>query len=510
MGLPEAPESKDGEIATTILKSDETLENGFCANVRLDPDGQPLFPIPTSDEMDPLNWSAFRKYICIGIVVYSYFMLTYFTTAPIPSFAFLEEQLNITYSQVSWTFAIPCLGLAVGPLLVGALADTYGRRPVLIVSTALAVVASGCTSIKTINFGGYMVARFFQGVGAGPSANIGLVIINDVSWQHERGKRVGIWTIAANCGTVIGGVIGGLLATSGEWVAYHVTILFAVLFLTQCFFLPETLYPREAVILSESGQLQSRPLDIPKTLQLGYLNVKKVPGVPHPKPWMTTVQFIRLFNYPTIVISVMSYCFFQYWWVTSVTSLVPDAYATDAPNIQGAKLVGLLVGLLAAEVLCSGALSDKIMVILTRKNNGKRVPEMRLYLGFPAAIISSIGLVLWGLSVDGNWHWMTGQVAFFLYALGLQMGNTILSAYIVDNYPEYANEVITFYSVIINMSAFINPWFIFYWIEASGYTWTFAAQCIICTFGVIPAYMILQRFGPRLRKPMYIKHLEGF
>ncbi|TVY91959.1 putative transporter [Lachnellula willkommii] len=510
MGLPVARESKDGEIATAVSKSDNIVENGICANVRLDPDGQPLFPIPTSDEMDPLNWSTFRKYICIGIVVYSYFMLTYFTTAPIPSFAFLEEQLDITYSQVSWTFAIPCLGLAVGPLLVGALADTYGRRPVLIVSTALAVVASGCTSIKTINFGGYMVARFFQGVGAGPSANIGLVIINDVSWQHERGKRVGIWAIAANCGTVIGGVIGGLLATSGEWVAYHVTILFAVLFLTQCFFLPETLYPREAVILSESGQLQSLPVDIPRTLQLGYLSVKKVPGVPHPKPWMTAVQFLRLFNYPTIVISVMSYCFFQYWWVTSVTTLVPDAYATDAPNIQGAKLLGLLIGLLAAEVLCSGALSDKIMVILTRRNNGKRVPEMRLYLGFPAAVISSIGLVLWGLSVDGNWHWMTGQVAFFLYALGLQMGNTILSAYIVDNYPEYANEVITFYSVVINMSAFINPWFIFYWIEASGYTWTFAAQCIICTFGVIPAYMILQGFGPRLRKPMYIKRLEGF
>jgi hypothetical protein len=36
-------------------------------------------------------------------------------------------------------------------------------------------------------------------------------------------------------------------------------------------------------------------------------------------------------------------------------------------------------------------------------------------------------------------------------ALGLQTGNTVLSSYIVDNYPDYANEVITFYSVIINV-----------------------------------------------------------
>lgn len=32
------------------------------------------------------------------------------------------------------------------------------------------------------------------------------------------------------------------------------------------------------------------------------------------------------------------------------------------------------------------------------------------------------------------------------------MGNTVLSTYIIDNYPDYANEVITFYSVMINVS----------------------------------------------------------
>lgn len=99
--------------------------------------------------------------------------------------------------------------------------------------------------------------------------------------------------------------------------------------------------------------------------------------------------------------------------VTSITTLVPDAYAQYSPEIQGALLLGLLVGLLAAELVCSGALSDSIMVKLAKKNNGKRVPEMRLWLGLPAAVLSSVGLVLWGLSVDGEWHWITGQVAFF-------------------------------------------------------------------------------------------------
>ncbi|EXJ93259.1 hypothetical protein A1O1_01650 [Capronia coronata CBS 617.96] len=494
------------------------IEESDASNVRHDPSGRPLSPTPTNDKYDPLNWTTFQKYKCIFVVVFSYFMLTYFTTAPIPSFGFLETQLNIDYSQVNWTFSIPCLGLATGPLIVGALADTYGRRPILIASTALAVVASGCTAIKSINYGGYMAARFFQGLGAGPAANIGLVIINDVSWEHQRGFRVGLWTVAANLGTCLGGVFGGLLATSGEWVAYHVTILFCALLLCQCFLLPETLYPRTAVVLSERQMLASSStivngseLNIPRTTQLGYLHLRKVPGVPHPKPWLTIIQFFVLFKYPTIVISVMGYCFLQYWWITSITTLVPAAYVYDSPAIQGALLIGLLVGLLAAEVVCSGRLSDSIVVKLTRRNGGVRVPEMRLWLGMPAAAISSVGLVIWGLSVERSWHWMTGQVAFFLYALGLQSGNTVLSAYIVDNYPDYANEVITFYSVIINLSAFINPWFIYDWVEASGYIWTFAAQCIICSFGLIPCYIFLQKFGAQLRasRPMYMKRVDG-
>jgi hypothetical protein len=46
---------------------------------------------------------------------------------------------------------------------------------------------------------------------------------------------------------------------------------------------------------------------------------------------------------------------------------------------------------------------------------------------------------------------------FVIDTLGLQTGNTVLSAYIVDNYPEHANEVITFYTVIINVGLTSPP-----------------------------------------------------
>ena len=37
------------------------------------------------------------------------------------------------------------------------------------------------------------------------------------------------------------------------------------------------------------------------------------------------------------------------------------------------------------------------------------------------------------------------------------MGNTMITSYIVDSYPLQSMSIITFYSVFLNLSAFINP-----------------------------------------------------
>lgn len=89
----------------------------------------------------------------------------------------------------------------------------------------------------------------------------------------------------------------------------------------------------------------------------------------------------------------------------------------------------------------------------------------------------SVGLILWGISIDKGYHWMVGQVAFFLCEFqrlnhwflrllaevfspggaGIQIGNTVISSYIVDSYPLQSMSVITFYSVWLNFSAFADP-----------------------------------------------------
>jgi hypothetical protein len=100
--------------------------------------------------------------------------------------------------------------------------------------------------------------------------------------------------------------------------------------------------------------------------------------------------------------------------ICSLLTMEPAAYATYKLQVQGLFFLGLILGTVFAEILCSGRLSDWLMIFLAKRNNGVRSPEMRLWLGYPAAILSSLGLLIWGLSIDKDWHWVTGQIAFFL------------------------------------------------------------------------------------------------
>ena len=223
-------------------------------------------------------------------------------------------------------------------------------------------------------------------------------------------------------------------------------------------------------------------------------------GVTGQKPYDALVYFLKTWTYPNVVIAIFSYAFAWYWWVLSVVTYLPVAYIQYKPEIQGLLFIGMILGTLFSEVFCSGALSDRIMLQLTTRNNGVRLPEMRLWLLYPAVLISSIGLIVWGISVDKAYHWMVGQVALFLFAAGIQIGNTAVSAYVVDCYPQHAMSVIVFYAVLLNGSAFVNPFFIAPWCDTIGFTWTFCGQGIVAFFVMVPVTAALQKWGGRMRE----------
>ncbi|KAL8668815.1 MAG: hypothetical protein Q9168_006567 [Polycauliona sp. 1 TL-2023] len=433
--------------------------------------GLRVHPQPTADPLDPLNWPRWRKHTILAIVMYMYFMFTYITTNTVPSFPELQEQLAISYSQVNWTVALPALGLAIGPLFWSSLADIYGRRIIFLIGTLIAFAAT-LGAGGSNNYSGYMAARFFQGFGVSPGSTVGMAVIMDLYYEYERGQKFGLWVLAIDTGLLVGPIIGGFIdLVSADWIQWLSAIQFAVLLILEFFFMTETLYPRTYMLarmpkemeggadLEKVADQKGNPdeVELKRTRKLMILNIRPVPGLRHPKPWDSLVRFVLTFRYAVVVIAILTYSFAWYWWLLCIITMIPAAYVQYSPQIQGLLFIGLLVGTLFSEMFMSGHLSDYIVAKLALRNNGVRLPEMRLWLLYPAAVLSAIGMILWGISVDQGYHWIVGQIAFFFVGAGIQMGNTITASYAVDCYPLQSMSVITFYAVFINLSAFASP-----------------------------------------------------
>lgn len=273
-------------------------------------------------------------------------MFTYITTVTVPSFPALQEQYSATLEQVNWTVAIPALGLSLGPLIFATPADSIGRRPIIVLGTAVALAATvGAALAPTLP--SYMAARFFQGLGVSPAANVGLAVIGDLFHEHERGSKVGLWVLAIDSGLLTGPLVGGFVGLAGHaWIQWSCAILFAAVLLAELAFLPETLYPRDLMAASsalggsdsaqeKNSATSAAPQLVRRTKELPFLNVAPIPGIQHPNPLDTIVRFFKTFKYTVVPISIVTYCFAWYWWVLSVVTLVPVAYPDYAPNIQG-------------------------------------------------------------------------------------------------------------------------------------------------------------------------------
>lgn len=175
-------------------KSEPRITEGSLEDIRLDRNGHVLRPVPSSSPLDPLNWSKAKKHTCLAIVAVYYFLFTLLTTITIPTFAGLQAKFDVSYSQVNYTLAVPALGLAVGHLFFSPWAFIVGRRLVFLVSCVIALAAS-IGSAASKSYGGYMASRFIQGFAVSPAATVGLMIIDDLYFEHERGQKVGIWCL---------------------------------------------------------------------------------------------------------------------------------------------------------------------------------------------------------------------------------------------------------------------------------------------------------------------------
>lgn len=118
--------------------------------------------------------------------------------------AALAAEWNLTPTEMGWIGSINSIGMAVGALVFGLMADRFGRKAVFMWTLVIFSVASGL-SAATTTLAAFMVLRFFVGMGLGGELPVASTLVSESVAPKERGRVVvllesfwaGGWLLAA-------------------------------------------------------------------------------------------------------------------------------------------------------------------------------------------------------------------------------------------------------------------------------------------------------------------------
>lgn len=160
----------------------------------------------------------------------------------LPSLPGIARDLETSKALAQLSLGVFIAGFAVMMVICGPVADRFGRRPTLIASLVVYVLASiACALAPTIEF--LLAARFVQAIGACAGPVVGRAIVRDLYPPREAGRVLGIMASAMALAPMIGPFLGGQLEL---WLGWRSTFWLLALYgfglaLTLGFRLDETL-----------------------------------------------------------------------------------------------------------------------------------------------------------------------------------------------------------------------------------------------------------------------------
>ena len=192
-----AMESDIGEkkLAEKTYSTPDSDLNNPAQPLKLDRHGLPLVPQPTDHPADPLNWPYFKKVYVALLVSILAFTSQLASALPNPAFNVIATALGISATKASYVTTVWILFGGVAPIFLVPFANVYGRRPLYVIGTLVAVVTDvGGASAKS--YGGLMTARVFNGMASSIALGFGAASICDLFPQGERGLWIGIYTVS--------------------------------------------------------------------------------------------------------------------------------------------------------------------------------------------------------------------------------------------------------------------------------------------------------------------------
>ncbi|KAF9222807.1 MFS general substrate transporter [Gyrodon lividus] len=119
-------------------------------------------------------------------------------------------------SQFVWVGSAYAMASTAFLPMSGGLAQSFGRRPTMLLSIALFALGSGVSGGAT-SMNMLIAGRAVQGLGGGGIQSLTGIILADLVSLQERGVYAGLFGLTWSLAVSIGPVVGGSLASQGQW-----------------------------------------------------------------------------------------------------------------------------------------------------------------------------------------------------------------------------------------------------------------------------------------------------
>ncbi|MTI21666.1 DHA2 family efflux MFS transporter permease subunit [Fulvivirga sp. RKSG066] len=152
----------------------------------------------------------------------------------------LQQDLNISGSELLWIVNGYALFLSALLLVGGSIGDIFGRKRVFGVGILFFTMSSIVCGVSTSPMM-LIISRCVQGVGGALMVPGSLSLITALFPQNKRGWAIGTWSMFSAMTTVFGPALGGWLAGMGLWrVVFFINVPLALISLYFLYKIPES------------------------------------------------------------------------------------------------------------------------------------------------------------------------------------------------------------------------------------------------------------------------------
>jgi MFS transporter, DHA1 family, multidrug resistance protein len=145
-----------------------------------------------------------------------------------PSLLEMKAFFGVSTILINLTISLFTIILATSNFVIGPIADTKGRRAVLLPGLLL-FIGGSLICLLSKDYALFLTGRILQAAGVGTGQVVAAAVIADIYQPAERGHAMGTYQTLIYLGPVLGPVFGGLISAYFHWQwAFAVLIVFGV------------------------------------------------------------------------------------------------------------------------------------------------------------------------------------------------------------------------------------------------------------------------------------------